>query len=149
VAAYSRIATTGAPSAAAYAQLKIAGAYQRGNRFDLADDAYRRGIRADAGTGRALLHALYQGLASLYLQRGNDPAALDALAQSARVQPDPAAPYRLRLDVAQRLLRRGHARQVLAYAEAAVRFAPEDEAAQDLRAQAQRAQASGAAAPRR
>jgi uncharacterized protein HemY len=94
-----------------------------------------------------LFHALYQGLAALYLQRGNDPAALDALAQSARAKPDPASPFRLRLDVAQRLLRRGHAREVLAYAEAAARFAPADEAARELRDQARAALPRGRPAP--
>lgn len=139
-AAYRRIAQTGTPTASPYMYLKIATAFQRANRLDLAMQAYETGVRADASggsPGRELLHRLYQGTASVALQRGNDQAALLALSESARrVKQDESAPFRLRLDVAQQLLARGHARNVLAYAEAALRLAPSDENAKTLRDQA-------------
>jgi tetratricopeptide (TPR) repeat protein len=140
--AYSRIATSGATGAAAYAQLKIGALYHRANRLAQAEDAYQRGIRADAAGGnprRETLHRLYQGLAALYLERGNENGAVDALLRSARVTQDPDAPFRLQMDVARRLLRLGRAREALTYTEAALRFAPGDAAAKTLRDQARAA----------
>lgn len=142
VVAYGKIAESGATAAASYAQLKIATAYRLANRYSPAEDAYKRGIRADAtggNSGREILHRLYQGLTLLYADRGNFPAAAQALSLSARVTQDPAAPYRLRLDAAQRLLRRGYVKEVLAYSEAAARLSPDDAAAQALRDQARAA----------
>jgi tetratricopeptide (TPR) repeat protein len=123
-------------------ELKVATLYHRTNRFDAAEDAYQRGIRAAVAAGdpgQELRHRLYQGLAALYLQRGNDPAAISALMQSARVSPPAGAPFRLRLDVAQRLLQRGHARAVGDYAAAVLRITPDDEAAKALRDRARAA----------
>jgi tetratricopeptide (TPR) repeat protein len=142
VAAYNRITATGTPGAGALAQLKVAGAYHRQGRYEDARAAYERGVRLDASGGRAggaTLHQLYQGLAALHLERGKDAAAAEALVRSARVTQDPASPFRLRLDVARRLLERRQ-REVLQYAEAAVRFAPDDADAVALRDRA-RAQA--------
>ena len=139
IATYGRMITSGTPGAAPYAQLKMAALYRRMGRAPDAEEAYGRGIRADATSGKPrgeVLHQLYQGLAALQTDRGNYPAALDALARSARVTQDTDAPYRLRLDVAQLLLRRGYAREVAAFAEAALRFSPDDEAARTLRDQA-------------
>jgi tetratricopeptide (TPR) repeat protein len=136
IATYARMITSGTPGAAPYAHLKTAALYQRMGRLADAEAAYTRGIRADAASGSPrgeMLHRLYQGLAGLYLERNNLPAALDALARSARVTQDREAPYRLRLDVAQRLLRSGNPRAVADYADAAVRFAPDDEDARALR----------------
>lgn len=138
-AMYNRLLQQGVPGGAPYVHLKIATLYHRANRYAEALTAYERGIRADAvGTSSRteLLHRLYQGLAALNLERNNEAAALEALSRSARVAQNPSAPYRLRLDVAQRLLRQGRAREVLAYAETALRFTPGDAAAQALRDQA-------------
>jgi len=118
----------------ALSQFKIAQAYQRARRYDPARRAYEAGIRADASSADALrstYHRLYQGLATLYLVQGNDPAAGEALLLSARAQPDSAHPYKFRTDVARALLRRGRVQAVRAYAEAALKSMPDDE---DLKA---------------
>ncbi len=134
--AYKKIITSGGNNAEA--QFKTAQAYARANRFALAKAAFDAGIRADAANGYAggkrMKHLLYQGLASLYYAQGDEKNALDALLLSAKVTQDTDAPYRLRLDVARRLLSRGgHAREIQAYADAALKLAPDDDEAKTLR----------------
>ena len=140
LAAFGKISTAEESGAAAYAQLRTGDVYRRANRPEQAEAAYRAGIRLDASSGNAgreTLHRLYQGLAEVYFDRNNEPAALDALQRSTRVTQEPRAPFRMRLDVAQRMLRRGlNKAAIAAYADAAVRFAPDDEVAKALRDQA-------------
>jgi predicted Zn-dependent protease len=141
-AAYKRMGSSG--GGPALVQLKLAQAYQRARRYDVAVRAYEAGIRADSGTGdslRGTYHRLAQGLASVYLAQGNDPAAGEALLLSARAKPDTAAPYTYQTGVARALLRRGarNAAAVRAYAEAALRSAPDDEDLKQLLADARAA----------
>jgi tetratricopeptide (TPR) repeat protein len=127
LAAYKRMVESGAP--AALAQYKTGWTYERASRIPLAESAYRAAALAQstAGTGGPQLrHLIYQGLARTALAQGNDPAALAALAKSARAGQDEGAPYHFKMDVAARLLQRGYAREVLAYATAALAASPDD-----------------------
>lgn len=137
-AAYNRVATSG--GGRARAQYLIAGALQRVNRPGPAQRAFDDAIRAAQSEGeREMLHLAYQGLAGLLLRQGNAPAALDALARSARATPTDGKPFRYRLEVAQQLLGRGYGREVAAYADAALRVSPDDEGAKALKEAALRA----------
>jgi tetratricopeptide (TPR) repeat protein len=137
VVAYRKMgATGGTPVVGLY---KVAMAYQTAHRYAEAQAAYEAAARADRLSptgGRQLLHLIYQGIASIALQQERLPAALRALDQSANVSQDPAAPFRLRLDIARQLLRRGYGTSVAAYAAAAVKLAPDDEDAKALLAEA-------------
>ncbi len=133
-AAYRRMGALGPAPLAAY---KTARAYQRVRDTSQARAAYEAGIKADAAQGAAkssglTRHLLYQGLASLYLADGRDKDAATALLFSARVKPDPDAPYALRFDVADALRKRGYAKEVRAYAQAVLLVTPDDETAKRL-----------------
>jgi tetratricopeptide (TPR) repeat protein len=129
---YERIAFTSRPSATAHAQLKIGQAYQKASRLELAEAAYRRGIGVASSGGEAL-HNLHQSLASVYVRRGDFRAAAASLERSARVPTDAGgASFRPRTDVARVLLDRGYAREARAYAAAALRLFPGDEALRRL-----------------
>ena len=102
---------------------RSAGAYERANRMALAEKSYTAASVAQMTSGAGgpkLRHLIYQGLTRTALAQGNDPAALAALARSAKVGQDDAAPFSYRLDAARRLLQRGYVREVLAYADAAL-----------------------------
>lgn len=135
VAAYRRMGA--APGQSAMASYKTAQAYQRVRNWGSARAAYEAGIRADTATGAAVSgrearHLLYQGLASAYLAEGRNSDAADALLLSAKVKVDPDAPYPLRLDVAESLLKRGYTKQVREYAAAVLKLTPDDEGAKRL-----------------
>jgi cytochrome c-type biogenesis protein CcmH/NrfG len=135
---YRNIPTAGGSRARMY--LKVAQAYHTRFRYDDARAASLDGIRADtAAIGRKMTrHALFQTLAAAFLAQNRVGDAADALVQSAKVQPDEKAPYRLRLDIAWALHKRGGAaRQVLEYARAAAAFTPDDSEAQALLAAVQ------------
>ncbi len=143
VAAYRRMGATGSDPMASY---KTAQAYQRVRDGAKARAAYEAGIRADSAlgsgaSGKEARHLLYQGLASLYLAEGRDKDAAEALLLSARVKADPAAPYVLRLDIAESLLKRGYRKQVREYAAAVLAITPDDDGAKRLLA------AAGVASP--
>ncbi|MBC8134719.1 MAG: hypothetical protein H8F28_02395 [Fibrella sp.] len=134
VAAYRRMGMSGSSSMASY---KTAQAYQRIRNWDKARTAYETGTRADTAlgsgaSGKETRHLLYQGLASLYLAEGREKDAAEALLLSARVKADPAAPYPLRLEVAESLLKRGFAKQVREYATAVLKITPDDDGAKQL-----------------
>lgn len=129
VAAYRRMGGTGLSPMASY---KTAQAYQRVRNWDKAIAAYEAGIRADStlgasASGKEPRHLLYQGLASVYLAEGREKDAVEALLLSARVKVDADAPYPLRLEVAEALLKRGYAKQVREYATAVLKLMPDDE----------------------
>jgi tetratricopeptide (TPR) repeat protein len=135
VAAYRRMGA--APGLSAMASYKTAQAYQRVRNWDSARTAYEAGIRADSALGataggRETRHLLYQGLASLYLAEGRNSNAAEALLLSAKVKADADAPYPLRLDVAETLLKRGLAKPVREYAVAVLKITPDDEGAKRL-----------------
>jgi len=121
----------------ALAQYKIGAVYQRLRRYSAAREAYEAGIRADAaqipGGGMQARHQLYQALASLYLLQGFEKEAVDAMLLSVRVKEDPDAPYPLRLEIANEMLRRGYAKEVREYTEAVLKLTPDDEGAKRLR----------------
>ena len=132
-AAYERIALSGVPNAPAMAGVRVGALFLRAGRTADAEAALRRGISSAAGAGADLTHQLYQNLALAYVRRSAFGPAADALERSARVTLDPSAtPFRLRTDVAQTLLDRGYAREVNAYATAALRVTPDDEALRNL-----------------
>lgn len=137
-AGYKRMAGSD-PALAAQAGRKTGEAYQAARNYGKAHTAYDAGIRADvaaSGGGKRDRHLLYQGIASLYLAEGETQKAADALALSAQVKPDASAPYSLRLDVAEALLKRGFVRQVREYAVRALAIMPGDPGASDLLARA-------------
>lgn len=129
VGAYRRMVGIGSPSRAYY---KTAQAYQRVGKWDKAIAAYEAGIRADSALGasargKEARHLLYQGLASVYIASLREEDAVEALLLSAQVKMDADAPYPLRLEVAEVLLRRGYAKQVREYATAVLKLMPDDE----------------------
>ena len=134
LAAYKRMQTGGAPASLMY--YKTGYANHRANRLAPARQAYEAGIKADTGSssgGGQTLHLLLQGVASLALQEGKPREAVDALLRSANVKQDPIHPFRLQLAMAYVLLERGYARDVKAYAEAAIKRMPDDVDAKALR----------------
>lgn len=136
-AAYEKIGQTDRPAPAAYAQFKIGQMYQRALQLGLAEAAYRRAAaNASAATGTPgdLVHSIYQNLAAVYVRRASYAAAAEALQRSARVSPPDTAtaPFKPRTDVAQSLLDLGYAREVSAYASAALRLSPGDDALRRL-----------------
>lgn len=134
-AAYNRVASSG--GGRARAQYLLAGALQRGNRFVPAERTYGDAIQAAKSEDeRELQHLAYQGLAGLYLRQGNNSAALDALARSARITPAEGRSFRYRLNVAQQLLEKGYSREVGAFTDAALRVSPDDADAKALKEQA-------------
>ena len=127
---FLRMGNSAASRALAYYRVGIA--YER--RFDdlKAERSYLDGIRADGGTGKRLRHNLYQNLAALYLARGREREAGDAMAQSARVTQDDATPFRMRLDVARKIVARRQVKPAADYLRAVVRFQPDDADAKTL-----------------
>jgi hypothetical protein len=71
------------------------------------------------------------------LQAGNERSAVDALARAGKVAPETGKPFRYRVDAAYRLLQKGYGRDVLAYAETALKVTPNDADLKALRDQAQ------------
>ncbi len=137
LSAYRQMTESGADGARV--QYKMGFAYERANRMALAEKSYTAAATAQMTTGAGgpkLRHLIYQGLTRTEMAQGNDPAALAALARSAKVGQDDAAPFSYRLDAARRLLQRGYGREVKAYADAAVAAMPDDADAAALRAQA-------------
>jgi tetratricopeptide (TPR) repeat protein len=142
VAAYQKI--VGAGGGSGFALYKQGLAYARASRTSQAQSTLEAALRVENRTGSggpALKYNLYQDLAGVYLMQGNDTAALTAFSQSTRLKPDGTPGFRYRTDVARRLLPRGKAAAaaVLAYAEAALRGAPDDFELQALRDDARRA----------
>ncbi len=140
VAAYKKIAYTGTGTPP-LSLFKTAQAYQDAGQTNTAEAAYKSAARADAvmGTsgGKSTKHAIYQGLLSLYLQKGDYAQAAVALAESVRVKQE-TPPFYLRGDLAYELLRRGgNAQSVLDYANAVLALTPSDEAMTALRDLAQ------------
>ena len=134
LAAYKRMTTAGGSNA--YTLYKSGLAYLAANRIAQAQTTFAGAAQAERSGGAgspSLRHRIYQGLALAYTQSGNDAAALQALVQSSRVEPDADAPFRFETEAARRLLARGHAREVLTYALAALRIAPDDPNALALR----------------
>lgn len=142
-AAYSRITGTTGEGVAAWSQLKQGMLYQRGNRYAQAEEAYQKGVRGLAAGGGSsaspeIAYRLWQGLAGVYVDQGRDGEAADALVRSAKaIKSEPN--FRWRTDVAEKLLRRGRAKDVLDYADAALRLTPSDDAIKALRDRARAA----------
>ena len=137
LADYRGMLERGAPPAEV--QYKSGWTYERAHRIALAESAYNAALLAQATSGAGgapLKHLIYQGLARTAISQGNFPAALRALAKSALVGQDESAPFAYRLDAAYSLLKRGYAREVLSFANAALAASPDDPNAQTLRDQA-------------
>jgi tetratricopeptide (TPR) repeat protein len=134
IAAYQKIGPAG--GSAALATYKIAQVWQRARRYPEAQAAYELALQRDAastnGNGE-LYHRIYQGLASLYIDRGDFSSAVNALNRSAKIKPD-AGSFPFLLDAARALLKHGYNTPVVGYLEAAVKQSPDDvEAAMLLR----------------
>jgi tetratricopeptide (TPR) repeat protein len=132
VMSYKRMTASGGTTASV--NYKIGLTYLRANR--LADalaslESAARAASSDAAQQRTA-HYAYVAISQVYYQQGNERSAIVALGQAAKVKQDTATPFNFRLEIAQLLLRRGHAAEVAAYAEAAVRHNPDDEAAKAL-----------------
>lgn len=137
LAGYKEMLDNGAP--AAQFKYKTGWAYERANRTALASGAYNAAALAQATSGAGgaqLKHLIYQGLTRVAVSQGDYSAALRALAKSASVGHDDTAPFKYRLDAASRLLQHGYAKEVLAYANAALAASPGDADATLLRDQA-------------
>ena len=111
---------------------RIGIAYERGFDDLKAEKSYLDGVRADGGTGKKLRHNLYQNLAALYLAKGREREAAEALAQSAKVTQDDDAPFRMRLDVVRKFTLRGSYKPAGDYLRIVVRFQPGDAEAKSL-----------------
>ena len=138
IALYKRIATLGDAAtpypSKTYAAFKTAQLQQKIGQNDSALQYFAEAIRLERAAGNAqyLTHLSYQGIADIYVRQGNDPAALKAVADSARVTQNGDKPYRFRLDVARRLLQRGYKKAIMDFAAKAVQIAPDDPDAKQL-----------------
>ncbi|GAB4465350.1 MAG: hypothetical protein OHK0029_35960 [Armatimonadaceae bacterium] len=135
-AAYNRIGSAG--GSAAYAQYKMAGAYQKSRRWREAEEAYARAARTETagGGGGQLYHNIWQGIASLYLEQRQYDKAAEALVRSAKIAPTERDKVSLQTAIARQLLERGNKRGVLEYVRAALKVSPDDPALERLERQA-------------
>ena len=144
LAAYKQFAACGASPAEV--KFRYGYAYEKSNRIPEAYAQYHAAQLAQSTSnagGSLLRHRIYQGLTRVELNQGDEHKALASLSQSAQVEQDPDAPFRFELGAANDLLGRGYAAEVLTFAQAALRIAPDDENARDLRDRAQAAKVRG------
>jgi tetratricopeptide (TPR) repeat protein len=134
--AYGRI--TG-PGGTALSQYKMGQAYQKTSRYREAETAYAAALKADAqsasGQGQ-LHHYVWQALGSTYLAQRRDADALNALSRSVKVKTSEGGNVRFLSDLARALLARGYKKEVAAYAQSALKLAPDDPEMSGLAAEA-------------